>query len=225
MTSLRVLDELGLELERAIEERPARARPSRRMAAVGIACVLAAGAGGAFAAGLLLTGAPVRGPSAGEVPRALSPLPATAGIAPLRVDDPYGGPPWGLRLARTAGGQRCVAAGRIVDGKLAAPGKDGRFHALPLTGTGTCGDLRSDPIVFDVAAVADPDRTVTVVSGQGTRALTGVTVTRGAVSHDLPLSGGAFVAVYRGGLARPPLVVVAHFGDGASRILYRETGR
>jgi hypothetical protein len=225
MSELDALEELGFELARAIERMPRRARPSGRLVAVLVASSVAAGAAGALAAGLLPTGAPVRGPSRAEVPRSLAPVASSAHLAALRVDDPLGGPPWGLRLVRTADGQRCVAAGRVVNGSLAAPGKDRRFHALPLTGTGTCGDLRTDPVVFDVAAVPDPRRPVTVISGLGTRELAGVTVVRAGRSQELTLSDGAFLTVYRGDIAGPSLSVTARFRDGATRILYGEKGR
>jgi len=63
----------------------------------------------------------------------------------LRVPDPAGGPPWGMRLIFTTGNHRpsavqghprpagnahwgCVQIGRVVDGKLGALGQDGAFH-------------------------------------------------------------------------------------------------
>jgi hypothetical protein len=221
---LHVLDELGLELARALERQAVRNRPSRRLVAVAVAGALVAGGGAAAAAGLLPTGSPVRGPSRAEVPPAMTPLPGSARIASLRVDDPYGGGPWGVRLVQTQSGRRCVAAGRVQDAQLGAIGKDGRFHALPLRGTGTCGDLRTDPLIFDVAVVPDPTRSATVVSGLGTSDLAGVTATYGGRSTDLPLSDGAFLAVYRGN-ATGALSVVARFHDGSTRIVYREKGR
>ncbi len=80
--------------------------------------------------GLVLTGAP----KSGQVV-----------LAPLRVADPGGGAPWGVRIytprlgARGAGGQlRCVQIGRVLDGQLGvigedgAFGNDGLFHLLPV---------------------------------------------------------------------------------------------
>ena len=54
----------------------------------------------------------------------------------LRVPDPRGGPPWGMRLVRTTRGLLCAQVGRVVDGELGQLGldgafaDDGRFHAL-----------------------------------------------------------------------------------------------
>src|SRR5262249_33299780 len=52
----------------------------------------------------------------------------------LRVADPDGGPPWGMRVVHTTRGVGCVQVGRVVDGKLGVLGQDGvagddhRFH-------------------------------------------------------------------------------------------------
>jgi hypothetical protein len=83
----------------------------------------------------------------------------------LRVPDPAGGPPWGMRLIfttadRRANGARrgaahwgCVQIGRIVDGQLGVLGQDGAFHddglfhALPIQPE-SCGSLsRSGELV------------------------------------------------------------------------------
>jgi len=58
----------------------------------------------------------------------------------LRVPDPAGGPPWGMRLIYTTADRQdpvrnhktarwgCVQIGRVVDGKLGILGQDGAFH-------------------------------------------------------------------------------------------------
>jgi hypothetical protein len=72
-------------------------------------------------------------------------LPQGTRLLSLRVPDPAGGPPWGMRLILTAQAKRarhaegrsrsvdvahwgCVQIGRIVDGKLGVLGEDGAFH-------------------------------------------------------------------------------------------------
>ncbi|MDA0170906.1 hypothetical protein OJ998_17520 [Solirubrobacter taibaiensis] len=55
----------------------------------------------------------------------------------LRVPDPAGGPPWGLRIVDTTRGMQCLQAGRVVGDQLGVLGQDGiagddgRFHPLP----------------------------------------------------------------------------------------------
>jgi hypothetical protein len=67
-------------------------------------------------------------------------LPTGTRLLSLRVADPAGGPPWGMRLIFTTadraanvtnrGGAHwgCVQIGRIVDGELGVLGEDGAFH-------------------------------------------------------------------------------------------------
>jgi hypothetical protein len=99
-------------------------------------------------------------------------LPTGTRLLSLRVADPAGGPPWGMRLIvttadRAAGGGGgsssgarrgtahwgCVQIGRIVDGQLGVLGEDGAFHddglfhALPIQPE-ACGSLtRSGALV------------------------------------------------------------------------------
>lgn len=46
----------------------------------------------------------------------------------LRVPDPRGGPPWGMRLVTTAQGLLCAQVGRVLHGELGQLGLDGAFH-------------------------------------------------------------------------------------------------
>jgi hypothetical protein len=55
-------------------------------------------------------------------------IPSSVRLLSLRVADPDGGPPWGLRLLRTTRGVECVEIGRIVDGRIGGLGQDGAFH-------------------------------------------------------------------------------------------------
>jgi hypothetical protein len=93
-------------------------------------------------------------------------LPTGTRLLSLRVADPAGGPPWGMRLIFTTanrasgGGARrgaahwgCMQIGRIVDGQLGVLGEDGAFHddglfhALPIQPE-ACGSLsRSGQLV------------------------------------------------------------------------------
>jgi hypothetical protein len=94
------------------------------------AAALMASATIAIAAGVLIpVGAPVKprqplNPNVGEG----MPLPGGARLLPLRVPDPFGGPPWGMRVIRTTRGELCVQVGRVQDGQLGELGVDGAFH-------------------------------------------------------------------------------------------------
>jgi hypothetical protein len=64
----------------------------------------------------------------------------------LRVADPAGGPPWGVRVFATSRGSGCYQVGRVVLGRLSALGINGAFgndgaaHPLPVEPHG-CGGL------------------------------------------------------------------------------------
>jgi hypothetical protein len=62
-----------------------------------------------------------------------APITSSARLLDLRVPDPAGGPPWGLRTVRTTRGTTCVQAGRVVDGRLGALGQDGTFKPVAAT--------------------------------------------------------------------------------------------
>ena len=49
-------------------------------------------------------------------------------LLPIRVADPNGGPPWGIRLVRTTRGETCIQVGRVVDGQIGQLGIDGAWH-------------------------------------------------------------------------------------------------
>ncbi len=65
------------------------------------------------------------------------PVAGSAQLLSLRVPDPAGGPPWGLRVVRTTRGYECVELGRVLNGRLGVLGQDGwfgddhRFHPMP----------------------------------------------------------------------------------------------
>lgn len=128
----------------ARHERPEIAGLRRRVPALG--ALLAAGVvltGGALAAaGVIQVGAPLGSPAPKVDPHRGdgAPIPSSSRVLALRVPDPAGGPPWGLRVIKTTRGATCVQAGRVVDGRLGVLGRDGvagddgKFHPL-LRGT------------------------------------------------------------------------------------------
>jgi hypothetical protein len=55
-------------------------------------------------------------------------LPKDGRLLPIRVADPAGGPPWGVRLVKTTRGETCIQVGRVVDGQIGALGIDGSWN-------------------------------------------------------------------------------------------------
>jgi hypothetical protein len=116
-----------------------RARARRlRLALIVFGCLLASTTIALAASGVILTGAPVRpegqlNPSVGEG----IPAPGASQLLSLRVPDPEGGPPWGMRIVHTTRGEVCVQIGRVENGQLGQLGvdgvfhDDGRFHPMP----------------------------------------------------------------------------------------------
>ena len=138
-----VLEDLELELRRAIERPQSGTRASLRRAPrlllVGAAVLLLlGGAAVALAAsGVILTGAAVPAPRfASPTAGAGLPQPGKWRLLSLRVADPDGSPPWGMRVVRTTRGLVCVQLGRIQEGVLGELGIDGAFH----------DDLRFHPV-------------------------------------------------------------------------------
>ena len=137
------LEDLELELRRVIErpERGARAslrRAPRLLLVAAAALLLLGGAAVALAAsGVILTGAAVPTPRlAGPAVGAGLPQPGKWKLLSLRVADPDGAPPWGMRVVRTTRGLVCVQLGRVQEGVLGELGIDGAFG----------NDLRFHPV-------------------------------------------------------------------------------
>jgi hypothetical protein len=141
---LPVLERLGAEVERVAYAAEAGAgtdaarTPRRRRRAhvpralvIALAALVPTAAVVAAATGLLSTGAPVTDPKGVGFGDAKSgwgvPIAKTIKLAPLRVGDPDGGPPWGIRTFRTTRGVGCVQIGRVQGDQLGVIGQDGAF--------------------------------------------------------------------------------------------------
>jgi hypothetical protein len=109
-----------------------------RLPLVAFVCLLASTTIALAASGVILNGAPVRpegrlDPGVGEG----VPAPGASQLLALRVPDPEGGLPWGMRIVHTTRGEVCVQIGRIQNGQIGELGidgvfhDDGRFHLLP----------------------------------------------------------------------------------------------
>lgn len=149
--------------DRAAEPSRARLRarpvPRLRLLVLALGGVLATATIALAATGVILTGAPVRpegplNPSVGEG----VPAPGASRLLPLRVPDPEGGPPWGMRIVRTTRGEVCEQIGRVQDGQLGELGidgvfhDDGRLHPLP-------ADVLPETSRVGTPAAADDDAT------------------------------------------------------------------
>jgi hypothetical protein len=115
-------------------------------AVAALAFVLTGGAIAVAATGLL-SGGPV--PAVGEkpIPDVGNGVPAPGGshLLALRVADPEGGPPWGMRVVHTTRGSTCVQMGRVQDGQLGQIGIDGAYH----------DDGRFHPLSPDILPIDD----------------------------------------------------------------------
>lgn len=126
---IRVLEELRGEIERvAGAGSPRRVVARWRPIALLAALVLGGATAALAAAGVFATGTPI-GPNVPLTPNANVgvAIPGGAQLLALRVPDPSGGPPWGLRMVRTTRGLVCLQIGRIADGEIGALGQDGAF--------------------------------------------------------------------------------------------------
>ena len=139
----RPLEELEAELVRVIADQRAEGRkpPLRqrfagalrtgRLAAVlpAVGLLLAASTIALAASGVIFTGSSVP-PTRGLGPYAGAglPLPGQSKLLPLRVPDPYGGLPWGMRVVHTTRGLVCVQIGRLQNGQLGELGVDGAYN-------------------------------------------------------------------------------------------------
>ena len=130
---------LGAQLTAAATRQEARGgltsrarawRPRRVNAPLIAAIVVLAGGAIAAAATGVLTGSPVSNPAGPPVPHSGYGVPVAGGsdLLALRVVDPEGGLPWGMRIVHTTRGLVCVQVGRVYRGQLGQLGVDGVFH-------------------------------------------------------------------------------------------------
>lgn len=108
-----------------------RSRRGRRLGRIAIAvgCLLATTTVALAATGVILTGAPVRPEEALNPNVGVGiPAPGSSQLLTLRVADPEGGLPWGMRVVRTTRGEVCLQVARVLGTELGALGIDGEFH-------------------------------------------------------------------------------------------------
>lgn len=155
MTRLPQLEDALIKAAQRLEarQRPiTTARRSARVVGIALAAALVLGGMALAATQILKTGKPVPADlrSAGFFGVI---KPGTTRLLAVRVADPAGGPPWGLRAYRTTIGRgarslalNCFQVGRVVNGRLGVIGQDGSFnndgsfHELPVQAN-SCGGL------------------------------------------------------------------------------------
>jgi hypothetical protein len=189
-----------------------------RVPLIAFVCLVASTTIALAASGVILTGAPVRpegrlNPSVGEG----VPSPGASRLLSVRVPDPEGGLPWGMRIVHTTRGEVCVQIGRVENGQLGELGIDGVFH----------DDGRFHPLPTDVlpetsrvgARVGDNDATETVSCHLAGQVIVGVHggVDRSAGAangHERARSSSDLRDIYYGILGKSAVSVSYH--DGAS---------
>ena len=108
--------------------RSLRARRLRRLA-IACVCLLAMTTVALAATGVILTGAPVRPEESLNPNVGIGiPAPGSSQLLTLRIPDPEGGLPWGMRVVRTTRGEVCLQIARVLGTHLGALGIDGEFH-------------------------------------------------------------------------------------------------
>jgi hypothetical protein len=122
-----VAHEIATEREHPRDSVSRRRRRTPRLLAIGLAAVALTGAGAYGATSLIGVGSPAPNPPAPFTPSNIR-------LLGLRVADPAGGPPWGIRLAlspSSGGGSRPgvgIQLGRIRGAQMGFIGEDDVFH-------------------------------------------------------------------------------------------------
>jgi hypothetical protein len=193
-----------------------------RLPLIAFVCLVASTTIALAASGVILTGAPVRpegrlNPSVGEG----VPSPGASRLLPVRVPDPEGGLPWGMRIVHTTRGEVCVQIGRVENGQLGELGidgvfhDDGRFHPMP-------GDVLPETSRVGVH-VGDNDATETVschLAGQVIVGVhRGVDRSAGAANgHERARPSSDLRDIYYGILGKPAVNVSYHDGAGVRSV-------
>lgn len=229
---LRVLDELGAELERAarrtLAQAPAR-RAWRLSPVLVVLLVLLLAAAAATATLLIVNGGSLPAPHAADLAPWENPVAGSVRLAGLDAPDPAGGPRWDLRLSHTSNGETCIAVGQVYGGRFGIIGLDRVFRAQPVGGVDACGSRGiAGPVlagarVFLGRTARDARTVVDGVAGPGVRS---VTAAGPGGPRRLRLGpDGSFLTVYRGYVedVRPRIAVVT--ADGRTRTIAFATSR
>jgi hypothetical protein len=156
-------------------------------------------------------------PDASGLGGRLAPAPAYRQLAQASARDPVDHRPWGLRTFKSAGGETCLALGRVVGNRLGVVAV-GQFKELPARTSGVCGPLARQHLVMTSRVYFDPaiDGGRTVLYGIADRTVTRLALqTEAGSSVALPIAAdGTFLVVRTGtkGFAGKRLVAAGSAG-------------
>lgn len=193
---LPALEQFGRDLADAGRRQRMRRRWSRHSATV-VLVGLCGVTGTAMATAAALRATVVTAPDPRIVPARQTPTAGSSTVAEPRAEDPVGGPPWALRVAKTASGLTCTTVGQIRGGVFGIVGEDHAFRVIPATVTDACGA----GVLLGSRIVADPNpaRVRSIVYGVAGPRVRRVVLQTTTMRRALPLgAGGTFVASLRG---------------------------
>jgi hypothetical protein len=153
-TAARALEDSFRALgEARVRERAHTRRPWRDVSR-GLPRAAVAGLTGLLLVAVAATGTKVFLGEGGELPAdsagvkgRLAPAPAYRQLAQATARDPIDHRPWGLRTFKSAGGETCLALGRVVGTRLGVV-HVGQFKELPTRKGGVCGPLATQHVVM-----------------------------------------------------------------------------
>lgn len=208
---------LQREFERLARERaPARAaRRVRGSLVVALGALLAATAVAVGASGLL------EDDPAPTDPRPLPPSaerePADVRLAVVRVPDPAGGLPWGVRLYTSRLGTPCVFPGQLRGERLGAV-RRGRFVPYPDRVGGACASRPGQHLVVAMRRTAEPDVGRAILYGVADRTVSSIALESAGGSRRVPIApDGVFLHVARGAGAFRGVTLVTRIGGRERR--------
>lgn len=137
-----------------------------------------------------------------SLPSSVAPAPDDARLSPVRVADPVGDLPWGVRLYTNALGKPCIVVGRVKDGQLGVL-RDRQFSRRPPGTPGACVSGPDQHFAFALQRYPFPDQGRSVLYGVADRTVSAVTlVLPGGETQHLPIADdGAVLDVRRGAQA------------------------
>lgn len=158
------------------------------------------------------------GSDIGEAPSTIHPDGRGSRIA-ATTRDPESQRLWGIRVYGTLEGQTCGEVGRVQDGVFGQY-EDGsmKFVPQPVQGGGSCTDFKLSPVSVGVVRFgARPGHAArSFVAGVVTNGIRSLELRTIAGTRDLPIEGGAYVAIVDSAeLASAGAAVSATMEDGS----------